>query len=146
MKTFLTTIKIFTFIIAVFSIQLDCVANKGNIHIEPQFKQPFMTGLDVLLESDCSHLKGKKVGLITNQTGVTSKMVQNIDAFTKSENVDLKAIFSPEHGLFGSASAGEKIYNKTDSIFGIPLFSLYGNNKKPSNCLLYTSPSPRDRG
>ena len=48
MKTFLTTIKIFIFIIAVFSIQLDCVANKGNIHIEPQFKQPFMTGLDVL--------------------------------------------------------------------------------------------------
>ena len=64
MKTFLKTIKIFIFIIAVSSIQLDCVANKGNIHIEPQFKQPFMTGLDVLLESDCSHLKGKKFILI----------------------------------------------------------------------------------
>ena len=136
MKTFLTTIKIFIFIIAVFTIQLDCVANTGNVHIEPQLKQPFMTGLDVLLENNCSHLKGKKVGLITNQTGVTSKMVQNIDAFTKSENVDLKAIFSPEHGLFGSASAGEKIYNKTDSIYGIPLFSLYGNNKKPSKDML----------
>ena len=112
MKTFLTTIKTFIFIIAVFSIQLDCVANTGNIHIASQLKQPFMTGLDVLLENDCLNLKGKKVGLITNQTGVTSKMVQNIDAFTKSENADLKAIFSPEHGLFGSASAGEQIYNK----------------------------------
>ena len=136
MKTFLTTIKTFIFIIAVLSIQLDCVANTGNIHIASQLKQPFMTGLDVLLENDCLYLKGKKVGLITNQTGVTSKMVQNIDAFTKSENVDLKAIFSPEHGLFGSASAGEKIYNKTDSIYGIPLFSLYGNNKKPNKDML----------
>ena len=111
MKTFLTTIKIFIFIIIVFTIQLDCVANRENVHIEPQLKQPFMTGLDVLLEDDCSHLTGKAVGLITNQTGVTSKMVQNIDAFIKSKNVDLKAIFSPEHGLFGSVSAGEKIYN-----------------------------------
>ena len=136
MKTFLTTIKTFIFIIAVSSIQLDCVANTGNIHIASQLKQPFMTGLDVLLENDCLHLKGKKVGLITNQTGVTSKMVQNIDAFTKSDNVDLKAIFSPEHGLFGSASAGEKIYNKTDSIYGVPLYSLYGNNKKPSQDML----------
>ena len=66
MKTFLTTIKIFTFIIAVFSIQLDCVANTRAIHITSQSKQPFMTGLDVLLENDCLHLKGKKVGLITN--------------------------------------------------------------------------------
>ena len=53
MKTFLTTIKIFIFIIAVFSIQLDCVANTGNIHIASQLKEPFMTGLDVLLENDC---------------------------------------------------------------------------------------------
>ena len=136
MKTFLTIIKIFTFVAAVFSIQLDCVANTGNIHIASQLKQPFMTGLDVLLENDCLYLKGKKVGLITNQTGVTSKMVQNINAFTKSENVNLKAIFSPEHGLFGSASAGEKIYNKTDSIYGVPLYSLYGNNKRPSQDML----------
>ena len=136
MKTFLTTIKIFIFIIAVFSIQLNCVANTGNIHVASQLKQPFMTGLDVLLENDFLYLKGKKVGLITNQTGVTGKMVQNIDAFTKSENVDLKAIFSPEHGLFGSASAGEKIYNKTDSIYGVPLYSLYGNNKRPSQDML----------
>ena len=136
MKTFLTIFKIFIFVVAVFSIQLDCVANTGNIHIASQLKQPFMTGLDVLLENDCLYLKGKKVGLITNQTGVTSKMVQNINAFTKSENVNLKAIFSPEHGLFGSASAGEKIYNKTDSIYGVPLYSLYGNNKRPSQDML----------
>ena len=136
MKTFLTTIKIFLFIIAVFIIQLDCVANTGNVHIEPQLEQPFMTGLDVLLEGNCSHLKGKKVGLITNQTGVTHRMVQNIDAFIKSENVNLKAIFSPEHGLFGSVSAGEKIHNKADTIYGVPLYSLYGNNKKPNKDML----------
>ena len=95
-----------------------------------------MTVLDLLLENDCPHLKDKRVGLITNQTGVTSKMVQNINAFIKLENVDLKAIFSPEHGLFGSVSAGEKIYNKTDSVYGIPLYSLYGNNKKPNKDVL----------
>ncbi len=136
MKTFLTTIKISLFFIAVFTTQLDCVAIKRNVHIGPQLKQPFMTGLDVLLEGNCSFLEGKKVGLITNQTGVTSRMVQNIDAFINSENVDLKAIFSPEHGLSGSVSAGEKIYNKADSIYGVPLYSLYGNNKKPSQDML----------
>ena len=136
MKTFLTTIKISLFSIAVFTTQLDCVAIKRNVHIEPQLKQPLMTGLDVLIENNCLQLKGKRVGLITNQTGVTSKMVQNINAFTKSENVDLKAIFSPEHGLSGSVSAVEKIYNKTDSVYGIPLYSLYGNNKKPNKDML----------
>ena len=136
MKTFLTSIKIFTFIFAVLTIQLDCVANKGNVHIKLQLKQPLMTGLDVLIENNCLQLKDKRVGLITNQTGVTSKMVQNINAFIKLENVDLKAIFSPEHGLFGSVSAGEKIYNKTDSVYGIPLYSLYGNNKKPNKDML----------
>ena len=136
MKTFLTTIKISLFFIAVFTTQLDCVAIKRNVHIGPQLKQPFMTGLDVLLEGNCSFLEGKKVGLITNQTGVTSRMVQNIDAFINSENVDLKAIFSTEHGLSGSVSAGEKIYNKADSIYGVPLYSLYGNNKKPSQDML----------
>ena len=50
MKTFLTTIKTFIFIIAISSIQLDCVANTGNLHIASQLKQPFMTGLDVLLK------------------------------------------------------------------------------------------------
>ena len=57
MKTFLTIIKFFLFIIAVFTIQLDCVANKGNVHIESQLEQPFMTGLDVLLDSNCSDLE-----------------------------------------------------------------------------------------
>ena len=52
MKTFLITIKTFIFIIAVFTIQLDCVANTENVHIKPQLKQPFMTGLDVLLENE----------------------------------------------------------------------------------------------
>ena len=57
-------------------------------------------------------------------------------AFFKLENFDLKAIFRPEQGLFGSVSAGEKIYNKTDSVYGIPLYSLYGNNKKPNKDML----------
>ena len=82
MKTFLTTIKISLFSIAVFTTQLDCVAIKRNVHIEPQLKQPLMTGLDVLIENNCLQLKGKRVGLITNHTGVTSKRVQNINALT----------------------------------------------------------------
>jgi uncharacterized protein YbbC (DUF1343 family) len=95
-----------------------------------------MTGLDVLAENDFLQLKGKKVGLITNQTGLDKNLVQNIDIFIKSENVDLKAIFSPEHGLFGSISAGKKIISGNDSIFGVPIVSLYGKTRKPSKEML----------
>lgn len=82
---------------------------------------------DLLLE-----IKGKKIAVVTNQTGVLSygERVHIVD-FLLSKKMDLVRIFSPEHGFRGEADAGEKVRNGRDVKTGLPIISLYGKNKKP---------------
>jgi uncharacterized protein YbbC (DUF1343 family) len=94
------------------------------------------TGLQVLKESNFAALKGKKVGLITNPTGVDEHVKSTVDLFYQSPQVELVALFGPEHGVRGNYSAGKKISNKRDPLTGIPVYSLYGNNKKPAPHML----------
>ena len=136
MKTLLISFKSIIVIIGILFLQISCAINPRINYNVDQKTETFMTGLDVLAENDFLQLKGKKVGLITNQTGLDMNLVQNIDIFIESENVDLKVIFSPEHGLFGSISAGKKVINGNDSISGIPIISLYGKTRKPSKGML----------
>ncbi len=79
-------------------------------------------------------LKGKKVGIVANQTSVIFKNDQShthlVDSLV-SLNVSIKAVFAPEHGFRGKADAGEHIKDGMDSKTGLPIISLYGNNKKP---------------
>ena len=75
-------------------------------------------------------LKGKKVGIFANQTSIVGN-VHLVDTLLKL-GIDIKAIFGPEHGFRGTADAGEKVGNYTDSKTGIPVISLYGIKKKPS--------------
>lgn len=78
-------------------------------------------------------LKGKKVALITNQTGVlTQKNNLHLVDFLMENDITIQKIFVPEHGFRGNADAGEVIKNDIDKETGIPLVSLYGSNKKPS--------------
>jgi len=74
-------------------------------------------------------LEGKRVGVVTNHTGLVSG-VHLVDTLI-TLGVDIKAIFCPEHGFRGIADAGEIIENSRDSITGIPIYSLYGSRKKP---------------
>ncbi|WP_020213272.1 exo-beta-N-acetylmuramidase NamZ family protein [Flavobacterium rivuli] len=78
-------------------------------------------------------LKGKKVGIVTNQTGTITinGKTENIVDFLISQKTDLKKIFAPEHGFRGTADAGEHIKDGKDTKTGLPIISLYGNNKKP---------------
>jgi len=78
-------------------------------------------------------LKGKKVGIVTNQTGTINinGKTENIVDFLVSQKTDLKKIFAPEHGFRGTADAGEHIKDGKDTKTGLPIISLYGNNKKP---------------
>jgi len=99
-------------------------------------EKPILSGLDVLGRENYLKLKGKKVGLITNQTGVDQNLIQNVDLFLASPNVDLIAVMSPEHGFRGTVSAGEKIHSLIDRKTGIPYFSLYGKSKKPTKEML----------
>lgn len=75
-------------------------------------------------------LKGKKVGVVVNQTSVV-KTTHLVDTLL-SLRVDIKTIFGPEHGFRGKADAGEEIENNIDTKTGIPVVSLYGKNKKPT--------------
>jgi uncharacterized protein YbbC (DUF1343 family) len=80
-------------------------------------------------------LKEKKVGIVANQTSVILKSNKNhthiVDSLL-SLNIDIKRVFSPEHGFRGQADAGEKVKDGLDTKTGLPLISLYGKNSKPS--------------
>ena len=110
-------------------------APEPQVEIQPVSKAVF-TGLDVLARDNFAILEGKKVGLITNQTGVNRKLIQNVELFLESPNVDLQAVFSPEHGFSGTVSAGEKVNSSEDVKTGIPFYSLYGENRKPTPDML----------
>ncbi|MBP9792959.1 MAG: DUF1343 domain-containing protein [Flavobacterium sp.] len=75
-------------------------------------------------------LKDKKVGIVTNQTGLLTNKTHLVD-FLVSKNITLQKIFAPEHGFRGTADAGELIKDGKDIKTGLPIVSLYGNNKKP---------------
>ncbi|WP_262709013.1 DUF1343 domain-containing protein [Sphingobacterium daejeonense] len=75
-------------------------------------------------------LKGKKVGLMGNQTSVVGKQNEHLVDVLLREKVDLKFGFAPEHGFRGDIERGEKVSNDVDSKTGLPLFTLYGGNEK----------------
>ena len=93
-------------------------------------------GIEVLLERKINILKGKRVGLITNPTGVDSKLRSTVDLLSKRTDVKLMALFGPEHGVRGDIKAGETIKSFTDKKTGLPVYSLYGKTKKPTKEML----------
>jgi uncharacterized protein YbbC (DUF1343 family) len=75
-------------------------------------------------------LKGKKIGIVTNQTGILSDKTHLVD-FLLAKEIAIKTIFAPEHGFRGTADAGEHVVDGKDSKTALPIISLYGDNKKP---------------
>ncbi len=90
------------------------------------------TGIDVLEEQNFAPLRGKRVGLITNQTGVDSRGRRTIDVLAGAEGVKLVALFSPEHGIAGKLDQ-EHVDNSKDAATGLPVYSLYGNSRRPAD-------------
>ena len=88
------------------------------------------TGIEVLRDQDFKMLEGKRVGLITNPTGVDRNLKSTIDILFEAKNVKLVALFGPEHGVRGDAHAGDNVDNITDSKTGLPVYSLYGKTRK----------------
>ena len=89
-----------------------------------------LTGIEVLAGRNFDLLKGKRVGLLTNPTGVDGSLRSTIDIL--HANVNLTALFGPEHGVRGNYSAGDHVGDQVDEQTGIPVFSLYGASRKPS--------------
>ncbi|MGN9863401.1 exo-beta-N-acetylmuramidase NamZ family protein [Bacillus swezeyi] len=88
-------------------------------------------GIEMLMHKK-SLLKGKKVGLITNPTGVNSDLTSSIDLLYQDPNIELTALFGPEHGVRGDAQAGDEVESYIDEKTGLPVYSLYGETKKPT--------------
>ncbi len=91
-------------------------------------------GIDVLESNGYALLKNKRVGLITNQTGVDSRGVRTRVLLRK--NCNLVALFAPEHGLDGTQKAGRYVRSRRDSVTGLMVHSLYGPTRKPTPAML----------
>ena len=102
----------------------------------PVAAQTVKTGLEVLVDQDFNILKGKKVGLITNPTGVNRHLVSTVDILHQAENVNLVALYGPEHGVRGDYAAGEIVSTVMDDKTGLPVYSLYGETRKPAKEML----------
>ena len=96
-----------------------------------KYEHQVQTGLDVLINEKLEIIKGKKVGLVTNHTGVDRSGKPNYEILMQLSDVDLKAIFAPEHGFFGNVSRGQKVDDLKQD--GLPvIYSLYGKTDKPT--------------
>ncbi|MFC4803228.1 exo-beta-N-acetylmuramidase NamZ domain-containing protein [Neobacillus sp. GCM10023253] len=93
-------------------------------------------GLDIFFEKYPPEFKGKRIGLVTNMTGVNQRLVPTIDLFHGHPDLHLTALYGPEHGIRGSAKEGEKVQSFVDPHTNLPVYSLYGASKKPSKEML----------
>src|SRR5699024_2281721 len=93
-------------------------------------------GIDVFLEEYIERYKGKKVGLVTNLTGVNKDMESTIDLLFNHPDIQLTNLYAPEHGIRGDAKEGEKFETTIDDVTNLPVHSLYGETRKPTENML----------
>ena len=89
-------------------------------------------GVEVLRDHGFRELTGKRVGLITNPTGVDNNLKSTVDILHEAANVELVALFGPEHGVRGDVHAGDNVDNTVDPATGVKVYSIYGKTKKPT--------------
>ncbi|MDE6136300.1 MAG: DUF1343 domain-containing protein [Muribaculaceae bacterium] len=89
-------------------------------------------GIEVLRDRNFDILQGKRVGLITNPSGVDNKLRSTIDILNEAPGVRLTALYGPEHGVRGDVHAGDHVGNSTDAATGVPVYSIYGKYRKPT--------------
>jgi uncharacterized protein YbbC (DUF1343 family) len=119
----LSKIKIILFAILLFNSITLC--QSANLKV----------GADVLFAKHLPQLIGKRVGVICNQTSVLSNRARLVDSLLKS-GVNVTVLFSPEHGIRGNLPAGQKYKSAMDEKTGLPVYSLYGKNYKPTSEIL----------
>jgi uncharacterized protein YbbC (DUF1343 family) len=108
----------------------------GKEEAPPASAQRVKPGVEVFLETRIGIVRGKKVGLITNPTGVDGRLRSDPDLFRQADGIELVALYGPEHGVRGNAQAGEYVPFYYDEKYGIPVFSLYGQSLKPAPGML----------
>ncbi|WP_174614311.1 exo-beta-N-acetylmuramidase NamZ family protein [Virgibacillus ihumii] len=121
----LALLFIFGSITAVFAHNGDNGKHKGK-------HKKFKLGVEVLLDEKLHLIEDKRVGLITNPTGVDKELNSVVDVLHNHPNVNLTTLYGPEHGVRGSAQAGEYVEFYIDEATGLPVYSLYGETRKPT--------------
>ncbi len=112
-----------------FALTFFCLT-RGALFSQDQAK--IETGLEQVVAGGFREFRGKKIGLITNQTGVDRQGRHVADLFKQAAEVKLVALFGPEHGIRGQAEAGASVGHQVDSTTGLPVYSLYGAARKPT--------------
>ena len=107
----------------------------GTAKVDPNDAAP-LPGIDVLLRDSLHLVRGKRVGLITNHTAVTRDGRSTVDVLHAAPGVQLVALYGPEHGIRGNVDGGEHIGSSRDRRTGVPVFSLYGANERPTAAML----------
>ena len=95
-----------------------------------------LTGIDVLQEDGFAQLAGKRVGLVTNPSGVDRHVRSTIDILFEAPQVNLVALYGPEHGVRGDVYAGDHVSDSVDPKTGLPVYSLYGPTREPTQKML----------
>ncbi len=132
---FVLILLAFIGVIAIRSLATVCLPRGTVSSSPPQAPEHTKTGIDVLEEQNFAPLRGKRIGLITNQTGVDSQGRRTIDVLAHADGIKLVALFSPEHGIAGKLDAA-KIGNATDAATGLRIYSLYGDTRRPTDAML----------
>lgn len=110
----------------VFLLFWTCLAQSEPIHL----------GIDVLEQSGFRAIAGKRVGLLTHPAGLNRRGESSIDVLRRAPNVRLVALFGPEHGIYGNEKANVPVDDKIDPRTGLPVYSLYGQYRKPTPKML----------
>ena len=115
-----------------FSIFILLVLGVSAFASEPVVK----TGIEVLREREFRGLIGKRVGLVTNPSGVDHLLNSTVDILYNAPGVELVALYGPEHGVRGDIYAGDHVSDSKDEATGLPVYSLYGAARKPTKEML----------
>jgi uncharacterized protein YbbC (DUF1343 family) len=112
------------------------LASTATAAAEPLPHSPISLGDDVLAGGAWTDLAGRSVGVIANQSGVTSQLESVVDALQRRTKLRVKAIFAPEHGFRGDRPAGAGVGSYVDAQTGLPVYSLYGATRHPNAAML----------
>ncbi len=107
-----------------------------SLGLDKVLREQFKLGSEILLSEYAALVVDRRVGLVTNQSGVNSRGESTIDLLNNAPRVDLVALYAPEHGLDGKAKAGEYVESYTHPQLGIPVYSLYGSTRMPTEEML----------
>lgn len=109
-------------------LALSTLSNAGAANVK--------TGIEVLRDRGFEGLVGRKVGLVTNPSGVDPQLNSTVDILFNAPGVNLIALYGPEHGVRGDVYAGDKVNDSIDSATGLPVYSIYGATRKPTPDML----------